>query len=116
MSVEDARQGDVFDTNFDPITGHEQGGRRPALVISVDQLGTGPSGLAIVVPLTRTDRGLSLHVAIEPPEGGLKARSFALPEQVRSISRNRLTRRRGRVRDETLTQVLRRVHLLMRLP
>lgn len=116
MSVPEARQGDVFDTDFEPIMGHEQGGRRPALVVSVDQFGTGPSELAIVVPLTRTDRGLSLHVAIEPPEGGLKARSFALPEQVRSISRQRLKRRRGRVADDTLVAVVRRIQLLTRMP
>jgi len=113
VSVPTARQGDVWDCALDPTAGHEQAGQRPYLVISVDELGTGPSELAIVVPLTRTTR-TSLDVAVEPPEGGLDARSYAMPYQVRTISRERLRSRRGVVRQATLAQTIARVHLLTR--
>jgi mRNA interferase MazF len=86
------------------------------MVISVDELSSSAGEMCIIVPLTRTDRGTPMHVSIEPPQGGLSAVSFALPENVRSISRVRLARRRGAVTDDTLEQVIRRVHLLTRAP
>lgn len=78
-------------------------------------LGKGPSGLAIVVPLSRSTDN-RLDVRIEPPEGGLVAVSHALPYQVRTISRARLARRRGRVAEKTLTEVVARVRLLIKSP
>lgn len=84
-------------------------------MISVDQFGTGTSELAIVVPLTRKYR-TSLDVPIDPPEGGVSDVSYAMPYQVRTISRERLTRRRGAVKDATLGEVIRRVKLLISEP
>jgi mRNA interferase MazF len=115
LSVPAAGQGDVWDCQLSPVEGHEQAGRRPCLVISVDQLGRGPSELAIVVPITRTHR-VALDFRIDPPEGGLSDTSYAQPYQVRTISRERLVTRRGTVQDATLTEVIRRVRLLMRGP
>lgn len=109
-----AKQGEVWDVWLDPVVGHEQGGRRPVIVISVDELSSGAGEMCIVVPLTRTDRNTPMHVRIEPPEGGLNAPSFALPENVRSISRTRLSRRRGALGEDVLGEVIRRVHLLTR--
>jgi mRNA interferase MazF len=114
--VNEARQGEVWFIDLDPTRGREQAGRRPALIVSVDQLGTGPSELAIVVPLTRTERPNPLYVAIEPPEGGVRDASYAMPEMVRAVSRERLVERWGVVRDAILEQVLQRVRLLVRPP
>lgn len=111
-----ARQGEVWFVDLEPTRGREQAGRRPAVVVSVDQLGGGPSELAIVVPLTRTDHGQRLHVAIDPPDGGVRQRSFAMPEMVRSISRDRLVERWGTLADATLAEIARRVRLLVRDP
>lgn len=115
MSVPDVGQGDVWDCQLDPVEGHEQAGRRPCVVISVDQLGKGPSELAIVVPITRTHR-TALDLRIDPPEGGLTDVSYVQPYQVRTVSRERLVHRRGTVRDATLEGVIARVHLLTRAP
>lgn len=98
------------------MEGREQAGRRPVLIDSVDQLGTGPSQLAIVTPLTNRDHGQRIHVSIEPPEGGVRSPSWVMPEQVRTIGRQRLVERWGQVRLSTLEQVIRRVHLLTRAP
>jgi len=86
------------------------------VVISVGAISSGPAGLAIVVPCTTTDRRVPLHLRIEPPEAGLKEPSFALPEQLRSISRERLVRRWGKLRNDTLTEIIRRVRVLCRPP
>lgn len=115
MNVPSAGQGEVWDCQLNPIEGHEQAGRRPCLVVSVDQLGKGPSELAIVVPITRTHR-TALDQRIDPPEGGLAEVSFAQPYQVRTVSRGRLVNRRGTVRGSTLAAVIGRVHLLTRAP
>jgi len=111
----DAHQGEVWFCDLDPIRGHEQAGSRPAVVISVDQLGAGASELAIVVPLTRTNRPSPLYVALDPPEGGLRERSFAMPEMVRSTSRQRLVERWGTISTAKLREITRRVHLLTRV-
>lgn len=107
-------QREVWDAELSPVRGHEQAGRRPCLVISTDRLGEGPSGLAIVVPLTSKGARTPMDVAIDPPEGGLSVPSHALPTQVRSISRERLVKRRGNVSRETLEEVVARVRLLIR--
>jgi mRNA interferase MazF len=115
LSVPEARQGEVWDCELDPVAGHEQAGRRPCLVISVDAIGKGPSDLAIVIPISRSNYN-RLDVRIEPPEGGLVAVSHALPYQVRTISRTRLAKRRGRASDQTLAEVIARVQFLIKSP
>jgi mRNA interferase MazF len=114
QAVPPARQGEVWFADLEPTQGREQAGLRPVLVLSVDQLGAGPSELAIVVPLTRTERPSPLYVAVDPPEGGLRERSFAMPEMVRSLWRGRLVERWGRVTASTLREVGGRVRLLTR--
>jgi mRNA interferase MazF len=114
--VKVARQGEVWFIDLEPTRGREQAGRRPGVVVSVDQLGTGPSGLAIVVPLTSTDHSQRLHVPIDPPAGGVRERSYAMPEMVRSISRERLIDHWGTLDDAALSEIARRVRLLVRDP
>jgi mRNA interferase MazF len=86
------------------------------LVVSIDKISSGRGEMCIVVPFTRTDRDTPLHVRVDPPEGGLTSVSFALPENVRAISRERLAKRLGSVRDATLERVLDRIHLLTGKP
>ncbi len=73
------------------------------------------AGLIIVVPLTSRDRKVPLHVAIDPPEGGLRARSYAKCEDVRSISTERLTECWGRVAALTMRDVEDRLRIVMGL-
>jgi mRNA interferase MazF len=112
--VSEAAQGEIWFCDLEPTRGREQAGRRPAVVVSVDQLGTGPSGLAIIVPLTTTPQQNPIRPEISADEGGLEKRSWALPDMVRSVDRSRLAERWGRVRPETLEQIASRVRLLIR--
>ncbi|HUB37121.1 MAG TPA: type II toxin-antitoxin system PemK/MazF family toxin [Solirubrobacteraceae bacterium] len=107
-------QGDVYWADPDPTRGSEQAKARPFAIVSVDQLNRAPLKLSLAVPLTRTDFANPLHVAISPPEGGLRERSFAMPEQLRTVSHERLSRRMGRLRPATLEELLRRCRLLLR--
>lgn len=69
-------RGDIWLADLNPTRGREQRGHRPVLVISEDIFNQGPAELAIVIPLTSTDRKIPSHVSVIPPEGGLKNTSF----------------------------------------
>lgn len=91
--------GDVVWCELDPTEGREQGGRRPVLVVSsIDYLDVVDT-LAIIVPVTSSDRGWTNHVALSG-EGRLAG--FAMTEQVRSVARSRLHGKLGRVDVATL--------------
>lgn len=112
----DARpqQGEVYWTNPDPTRGTEQAKPRPFAIVSVDQLNRASLGLSLAVPLTRTDFGNSLHLPIPAAEGGLRENGFAMPEQLRAISHERLSRRLGALRPKTLEELLKRCRVLLR--
>jgi len=74
-------KGDFIIVTFDPQSGHEQQGRRPAFVIS-NKLFNKATGLAIVCPITNTDRHIPFHVEV-PEHSSLTG--FVMVEQVKSI-------------------------------
>jgi mRNA interferase MazF len=55
--------GHIIKIDFDPQAGHEQGGWRPALVLSPAKYNK-PTGLAIVVPITNQTKGYPFEVAL----------------------------------------------------
>jgi mRNA interferase MazF len=81
MAVYIPRQGDIIAITFDPRSGHERKGRRPALVVSKDLFNRG-TGLAIVCPLTNTEREFPFHVPV-PESSSLTG--FIMVEQVKSV-------------------------------
>jgi mRNA interferase MazF len=100
------------------VIGHEQLGRRPVLIVSADQFNRAagaPWPVAVVVPLTTHDRGIALHVPIQPPEGGLRQTSVLLPEQLYAADQRRLVERWGRVSAATLRQVEDRLRIVLDL-
>lgn len=107
-------QGDVYWADPDPTRGSEQAKARPFAIVSVDQLNRSPIGISLAVPLTRTDFENPLHLAISSPEGGLRQTSFAMPEQLRAVSHERLSRKLGRLRPATREELQRRCRLLLR--
>lgn len=108
-------RGEVWLANLNPVKGHEQAGKRPCLVISVDLFNQGASGLVVVLPITSKEKGIPFHVELNPPEGGLRVRSFIKCEDVRSISVERLEDRWGIVSPEILIAVEDRLRILMGL-
>lgn len=111
-----ARRGEVWLVDLDPVVGHEQGRRRPALVLSADTWNAGPAGLVTVLPVTSKMRhGIPSRIAMKPPEGGLTMPSWIIAEQVRTISTLRLERRLGVVRPVTMSAVDDVVRMLLGL-
>jgi mRNA interferase MazF len=110
------RQGEVVWADPDPTRGREQAKARPFAIVSVDQLNQSPLGLSLAVPMTRTDFSNALHLEMSPPEGGLKAQSFAMPEQLRALSHERIARQLGTLRPATLSELLRRCRVLLSEP
>lgn len=108
------QQGEVYWADPDPTRGTEQAKARPFVIVSVDQLNQASLGLSIAVPLTRTDFGNALHLAIPRSEGGLREKGFAMPEQLRAISHERFSRRLGALRPKTLEELLKRCRVLLR--
>lgn len=103
MKAHIPQKGDFIAVTFDPQAGHEQKGRRPALVVS-NTLFNEQTGLAIVCPLTTTDRGYPFHVAIiRNPD----VKGFVMVEQVKSIDyRARQVKLIGKASDDLLGEVL----------
>ena len=97
------RKGDFVALTFDPQSGHEQRGRRPALVVSND-LFNKHTGLCIACPITSTRRDYPFHVSI--PEGQ-KVTGFVMVERVKSIDfRSRKAKRIGEASAKVLEETL----------
>jgi mRNA interferase MazF len=97
------RKGDFISVTFDPQSGHEQKGRRPALVVS-NTLFNEQTGLAIVCPLTTTHRGYPFHVAVL---GNPDVKGFVMVEQVKSIDYHaRQAKSLGKASEDLLDEVL----------
>ena len=106
---------EIWLVDLSPTRGHEQAGQRPALVVSTDRFNHGPAGLVVAVPLTTRHRRIPLHVAVEPPEGGVRQRSYAKCEDVRSISIERLIEPWGFISPETMAAIEDRLRILLDL-
>jgi mRNA interferase MazF len=105
VGVTDVRTGDIWLTNLDPTIGHEQGGRRPVVVVSSNDLHALPINMIVVVPLTGQDRGLVTQPRISGGGSGLNRTSFARPEDMRAIDAARLQRRLGTVDAGELAEI-----------
>ena len=109
------RRGDIWLVDLDPVRGHEQGRKRPAVVLSEDQLNCGPSGLVVVVPVTSTPRNIPVHIHVLRGTGGLTKDSWILCDQVRTISRQRLIKRYENVDGEVMRQIEENVRIVLGL-
>ena len=109
------KRGEIWWVDLKTSRGHEQSGKRPGLVISDDIFNAGPADLVVVLPLTTRDKKIPLHEKIDPPEGGLTEVSYIKCEDIRSVSKQRLSIRIGKVEDRTLKAVQEKVKILLSL-
>ena len=96
-------RGEIWLINLDPVRGHEQAGSRPCVVVSNDLYNHGPAGKHIILPITSRHKGIPYHIEIVPPEGGLRSRSYVMCDDVRSVSRERLSKRLGSLSSRSLS-------------
>ena len=103
-------RGDVIWITLDPQAGHEQQGRRPALVLSPAAY-NGRVGLALLCPITSQVKGYPFEVAL--PEGA-PITGVVLSDQVKSLDwRARRGARICAIPQELVIQVLRRLDTLL---
>jgi mRNA interferase MazF len=97
------RRGDVYLVAFDPTLGAEIKKTRPALILQND-IANRYSPITIVAAITSRfhEELYPTEVLLEPPEGGLKVTSVVQLDQIRSIDKQRLVRRLGRVAPRTI--------------
>lgn len=92
----------VWWVDFDPQRGREQAGQRPAVVVGSSFACELPNDLALVVPCTTRDRGLPF----QPELASLGKPSFAMCDQLKSVSRQRLVRQHpGRLSDSEVAAI-----------
>lgn len=100
------KQGDFVIVTFDPQTGHEQKGRRPALVVSTT-LFNRHTGMAMLCPVTNTFRGFPFHVKIP---AGTSLTGYIMVEQLKSVD---YTSRRAKLVEKAPTSILEDVLALL---
>lgn len=103
-------RGDVIWLTFNPQAGHEQAGRRPALILSPAAY-NGKVGLALLCPITNQVKGYPFEVAI--PDG-LKVTGVILCDQVKSLDwRARQAEHIVTLSDEVIVEVLAKINTLL---
>ena len=103
-------RGDVVWLDFDPQSGHEQAGRRPALVISPRTYNE-KVGLSLFCPITSQIKGYPFEVGIAK---GSKIKGVVLADQIKSLDwRARNAKIISKIPPSTLDEVLARIRTLV---
>lgn len=100
------KRGEIYLVSFDPTVGAEIQKTRPAIVLQND-VANEYSPITIVAAITSQidTRLYPTEVLIKPPEGGLSKASLVLLNQIRSIDKQRLVKRLGKLNQSTLDQI-----------
>ena len=103
-------RGDIVWLQFNPQTGHEQAGHRPALVVSPMSYNQ-KAGLALFCPITSQIKGYPFEVVL-PRDG--RASGAILSDQLKSLDwRVRKARRLAKAPKEVVSEVLAKIHTLI---
>jgi mRNA interferase MazF len=95
-------QGDIVALRFDPQSGHEQKGRRPAVIVS-NKVFNQHLGLAFACPITNTKRDFPFHVQVESEN----ITGYIMAEQMKSIDYNsRNIKFIEKVNQKTMSKIL----------
>lgn len=102
--------GDLVWLTFDPQAGHEQAGRRPALVLSPRSYNH-KSGLALICPVTNQVKGYPFEIPLPP---GCGVSGAILADHLKSLDWSaRRVAKIGRIPPSTLDEVLARLAPLL---
>jgi mRNA interferase MazF len=103
-------RGEAVWLQFDPRLGHEQAGRRPALVLSPRAYNS-RVGLALFCPITSLVKGYPFEVLL--PDG-FRIHGCVLADQIKSLDwRSRKASRLATLPDEVLEETLARIFALL---
>lgn len=91
------KQGEIWNVYFDPVLGSEQGGRRPALIIS-GNLANNNLNTIIVCPLTSKLKNYHGNLILKPSaNNGLSKTSEVMIIHIRSLSKERFLKKMGSI-------------------
>lgn len=110
------RRGEIYFADLNPNRGHEQGGRRPVLIVQND-IGNEFSPTTIVAPLTTafSERVYPTEVRLPAGAGDLPQPSSVLLNQIKTVDKDRLEARIGRLDEGTMGQVDRAIQISLGL-
>lgn len=111
-------RGDVFLAQLNPVQGSEQSGARPVVVVSRDAINQA-SPVIVAVPATDASNKKRIypsHVRVAAGQGGFTLDSVVLCEQVRAISKTRLTSHLGRLDRAVMTSIEAALKITLDLP
>ena len=100
------KRGDIFYADLSPVVGSEQGGIRPVLIVQND-VGNkfSPTVIAAAITSQREKANLPTHIELAAADCGLSRNSVVLLEQIRTIDKQRLRERMGRIAGDSMQQV-----------
>ena len=95
-------QGDIVALSFDPQSGHEQKGRRPAIIVS-NKTFNQHLGLAFACPITNTKKDFPFHIKCKSEN----ITGYIMAEQMKSIDYNsRNIKFIEKANQKTINQIL----------
>ena len=94
------KQGDIVIMDFNPTKGHEQRGRRPAVVVSNASYNNFARGVAMVCPITNTDRGIPIQTKLDERS---KTSGVIMTDQVKALD---LTKRNAEFIEKIPNDIL----------
>lgn len=99
------KQGDIWEAYLDPTKGSEQAGRRPVLILSGNLMNT-YLNIVIACPLTTKIKKYKGNLILDPtPQNGLKETSEILTFHIRSLSKERLTKKIGIISSKDIETI-----------
>lgn len=100
------KRGDIYYADLSPVTGSEQGGLRPVLIVQND-VGNkfSPTVIAAAITSQINKAKLPTHIEITATEHGVTKDSVVLMEQVRTIDKKRLREHVGQLNEVLMKQV-----------
>jgi len=99
------RRGEIHYTYAGVAGRRGRSGTRPVLIVSSDLFNREPMPTVMVMPLTTSDWQSPLHVAIQPPDGGVLEPSFAMCDYLLPLRREMLIKPMGQVSADTLAVI-----------
>ena len=98
------RRGAVWLVNWNPASGSEQAGKRPAIIIQ-NNIGNEKAPTTIVAAISSTIKLFPMNVKIDPPESGLKLSSIVKASEILTINKDRLEKKLGQLNRQKMKEV-----------
>ena len=100
------KRGDIYYADLSPVIGSEQGGVRPVLIVQND-VGNkySPTVIAAAITSQINKAKMPTHIEIGAEHYGLNKDSVILLEQIRTIDKQRLREKIGRLSDDLMDGV-----------